>query len=48
MFLKNRMKLFELQKSVADAFKLIAHLTVKISILEKDKGRGRNQKANIP
>ncbi|WP_078039885.1 hypothetical protein [Bartonella apihabitans] len=25
-----------------------AHLAVKIFILEKEKGRGRNQKANIP
>ena len=33
---------------MADAFKLIAHLAIKIFILEKEKGRGRNQKANIP
>ena len=25
-----------------------AHLAIKIFILEKEKGRGRNQKANIP
>ena len=33
---------------MANVFKLVAHLTVKIFILEKEKGRGRNQKANIP
>ena len=33
---------------MANVFKLVAHLAVKNFILEKEKGRGRNQKANIP
>ena len=33
---------------MANVFKLVAHLAIKIFILEKEKGRGRNQKANIP
>jgi len=39
------MKLFELQKCVANVFKLVALLSIKIFILEKEMGRGRNQKA---
>ncbi|AQT45456.1 hypothetical protein BBC0244_017780 [Bartonella apihabitans] len=33
---------------MADVFKLVALLTIKTLAVEKEKGRGRNQKANIP